>query len=160
MAVHAVGKVAQIFAGRGVAAEHPAHDNATGIAATGRLLGELDEGFVFTNLVDTDQLFGHRRDVAGFHGSLRRTDAALGSWLERLRPDDLLVLTADHGCDPTHRGTDHTREHVPLLAVFGAGDGRRVGGPMADVGASVLEWLTGASAPLPGTSFAGPAATG
>ena len=84
---------------------------------TERLLGELDEGLVFTNLVDTDQVFGHRKDTAGFHAALREIDAAVARWLEAMRPDDLLVLTADHGCDPAHPGTDHTREFAPLLAV-------------------------------------------
>ncbi len=151
--VHAVGKVGQVFAGRAIAAEHPAHDNPTGIAATDRLLAELDQGLVFTNLIDTDQLFGHRRDAAGFHDSLRRTDAAVATWVTALRPDDLLILTADHGCDPTHSGTDHTREHAPLLAAFAGQDGRRVEAPMAAVGASVLAWLAGAESELPGEPF-------
>ena len=72
---------------------------------------------MFANLVETDQVYGHRKDVEGFHGALREIDAAVGGWLERLDPArDLLVLTADHGCDPTTPGTDHTREHAPLLA--------------------------------------------
>ena len=84
-----------------------------------QLIDELDGGFVFTNLVETDQVYGHRGDVPGFHDALQVIDAAVGGWLERLDPErDLLVLTADHGCDPTTPGTDHTREHVPLLARF------------------------------------------
>jgi phosphopentomutase len=104
---------------------------------------------VFANLVETDQVFGHRNDVEGFHGALREIDAMVGAWLERLDPErDLLVLTADHGCDPTHPGTDHTREHAPLLARFAGADGSpRHDGPFADVGASVLRWLTGRDAP-------------
>ena len=107
---------------------------------------------MFTNLVETDQVYGHRQDVEGFHGALREIDAAVGRWLERLDPArDLLVLTADHGCDPTTPGTDHTREHVPLLAAFDGHGGRRHDGPFADVGASVLRWLAGRDAPeLPG----------
>ena len=74
---------------------------------------------MFANLVETDQVYGHRKDVAGFHGALQAIDAAVAEWLERLDPErDLLVLTADHGCDPTTPGTDHTREHVPLLAAL------------------------------------------
>ncbi|HEX5146863.1 MAG TPA: phosphopentomutase, partial [Conexibacter sp.] len=85
---------------------------------------------------------------------LQEIDFAVERWLELLGPDDLLVLTADHGCDPLHPGTDHTREHAPLLAVFDGHDGRRHDGPLADVGASVLRWLAGRDAPdLPGTSF-------
>jgi phosphopentomutase len=151
--VHAVGKVAQVFNGRGVAAEHSAPDNAAGIDATERLLGELDEGLVFTNLVDTDQVFGHRKDTAGFHAALRDIDAAVARWMEAMRADDLLVLTADHGCDPAHPGTDHTREFAPLLATYDGHDGRRADGLLADVGASVMVWLTGERAELPGEPF-------
>jgi len=153
-AVHAVGKVAQVFNGRGVAAEHPAPDNAAGIEVTECLLGDLHEGLVFTNLIDTDQVFGHRKDTAGFHAALREIDAAVARWLEALGDDDLLVLTADHGCDPAHPGTDHTREFAPLLAVFAGHDGRHADGLLADVGASVLLWLTGERADdLPGSPF-------
>ena len=151
--VHAVGKVGQVFAGRGVTAEHSAPDNAAGIEATRRLIGELGEGLVFTNLVDTDQVFGHRKDTAGFHAALREIDAAVARWLDTLRPGDLLVLTADHGCDPAHPGTDHTREFAPLLATFDGHDGRRADGLLADVGASAFLWLTGEESDLPGEPF-------
>jgi phosphopentomutase len=151
--VHAVGKVGQVFNGRGISAAYSAPDNALGIEVTERLMGELSEGLVFTNLVDTDQVFGHRKDTAGFHTALREIDAAVERWLEAMRPDDLLVLTADHGCDPTHPGTDHTREFAPLLATFRGQDGRRADGLLADVGASVMLWLTGEGAELPGEPF-------
>ena len=151
--VHAVGKVAQVFAHVGVSDEHPAHTNAEGIDRTTELLGGLDEGLVFTNLVETDQVYGHRKDVSGFHAALQGIDAAVREWLELLRDGDLLVLTADHGCDPDSPGTDHTREHVPLLAVFPEHGGRRHDGPLADVGASALRWLTGGEADLPGEPF-------
>jgi phosphopentomutase len=152
--VHAVGKVAQLFAGAGIDATHPGATNAEAIASTNALLEDLDAGFVFTNLIETDQVYGHRKDVAGFHTALRGIDAAVARWQALLGPDDLLVLTADHGCDPLHPGTDHTREHAPLLAAFADHGGRRHDGPLADVGASVLRWLAGRDAPaLPGTSF-------
>ena len=154
VAVHSVGKVASVFAGRGISAAHAGPDNPTAIAAIDRLVDELGSGLVFANLVDTDQVYGHRKDVEGFAGALREIDAATGRWLERMRPGDLLCLCADHGCDPRHPGTDHTREHSPLLAVFAGHDGRRVDAPMASVGASVLRWLTGRDAPaLPGEPF-------
>jgi phosphopentomutase len=154
VAVHAVGKVGQIFGGRGIAAAHAGPDNAAAIAAIDRLAGELDGGLVFANLVDTDQVYGHRKDVEGFHRALCEIDAATARWLEAMRPGDLLCLCADHGCDPAHPGTDHTREHSPLLATFAGCDGRRVDGPMANVGASVLRWLRGRDAPeLPGEPF-------
>ncbi|MDO8210795.1 phosphopentomutase [Conexibacter sp. CPCC 206217] len=151
---HAVGKVGQLFGGRGFARQHPGATNAEAIASTTRLMDELDEGFVFTNLIETDQVYGHRNDVAGFHGALREIDAAVGEWERLLRPGDLFVLTADHGCDPAHPGTDHTREYAPLLALFDGHDGRRHDGPLADVGASVLRWLAGRDAPaVPGAPF-------
>ena len=98
---------------------------------------------MFTNLVETDQVYGHRHDVAGFHRALQEIDASVARWLELLRAEDLLVLTADHGCDVTAPHTDHTREHVPLLAAFAGHGSRRHDGAMADVGASALRWLTG-----------------
>ena len=114
----------------------------------------LDEGLIFVNLVDTDQVYGHRNDVEGFHDALVEIDVALSGWLEMLRADDLLVLTADHGVDPTAPHTDHTREYAPLLAIFDGNGGRRHDGPLADVGASVLQWLAGREAAgLPGDAF-------
>jgi phosphopentomutase len=114
----------------------------------------LKEGFVFTNLIETDQLYGHRHDVGGFHAALREIDAAVGRWLALLGPLDLLVLTADHGCDPLAPHTDHTREYAPLLASFAGHRSRRHDGPLADVGASVLRWLSGGDSPaLPGKPF-------
>jgi phosphopentomutase len=153
--VHTVGKIGSVFNHVGVDHEHPGATNAAAIAATSALIGELEHGLVFTNLVETDQVYGHRQDVLGFHRALQEIDAAVGEWLAALDPDrDLLVVTADHGCDPTTPGTDHTREHVPLLARFDGDHGRRHDGPFADVGASVLRWLAGRDAQaLPGTPF-------
>ena len=154
MPVHAVGKVRDLFAGVGVDAYHPGASNERGIAAITGLARDLDAGLVFANLVETDQVYGHRHDVEGFHRALREIDAAVGEWLELLRDDDLLVLTADHGVDPHAPHTDHTREHAPLLARFLGHDGRRHDGPLADVGASTLKWLAGREADaLPGEPF-------
>jgi phosphopentomutase len=150
-----VGKVRDLFAGVGIDEYHPAATNERGIATVGELAAVLGEGLVFANLVETDQVYGHRHDVEGFHRALREIDAAVGAWLGTLREDDLLVLTADHGVDPRAPHTDHTREYAPLLATFAGQDGRRHDGPLADVGASVLWWLAGREAPsLPGLSFA------
>jgi phosphopentomutase len=152
--VHAVGKVTDLFAGHGIDEAHKGKTNEQGIAATTELLRSLDRGLIFTNLVETDQLYGHRHDVEGFHGALRAIDEAVGLWRTLLGPDDLLILTADHGVDPHSAHTDHTREHVPLLAVTGSSDGHRHDGPMSDVGATVLAWLTGREVPeLPGAPF-------
>jgi phosphopentomutase len=154
VAVHAVGKIRDLFVGVGIDASHPGPTNERALAETTALLERLDGGLVFTNLVETDQVYGHRKDVEGFHGALRRIDAEVGRWLELLSQDDLLVLTADHGCDPLSPHTDHTREHAPLLACFPGHGGRRHDGVLADVGASVLRWLSGRDAPdLPGEPF-------
>jgi phosphopentomutase len=154
VAVHAVGKIRDLFAGVGIDVKHTAATNESGIAATTELVRALDAGLGFTNLVETDQVYGHRHDVEGFARALQEIDAAVGDWLGLLRPGDLLVLTADHGVDPTASHTDHTREHAPLLAVFEGNGGRRHDGPLADVGASVLRWLSARDAPeLPGQSF-------
>jgi phosphopentomutase len=152
--VHAVGKIRDLFAGVGIDVKHAGATNAEGIESTTALLRELETGFVFVNLVETDQVYGHRHDVPGFHQALREIDAAVAGWLALLRDDDLLVLTADHGVDPIANHTDHTREYAPLLARFAGDGGRRHDGPLADVGASVLRWLSGRDAPeLPGTAF-------
>ena len=152
--VHAVGKVYDLFTGRGITDRHPGKTNEESLAETGRLVDELDGGLVLTNCVETDQNYGHRGDLDGFHAALRRIDAEVARWLERLRPGDLLVLTADHGVDMTTPGSDHTREHAPLLAV-GEGLTGRHDGAMSDVGATVLHWLTGRRADgMPGTPFA------
>jgi phosphopentomutase len=161
---HGVGKISDLFAGVGIDRSHPGATNELAFASTRVLLGELDHGFVFVNLIETDQVYGHRKDSAGFHRALRAIDAELGEWLGRLRTGDLLIVTADHGVDPAHPGTDHTREHAPLLAVTGemahrrATGGRYGGGPhdgpLADVGATVLRWLTGRNVEgLPGEPF-------
>jgi phosphopentomutase len=151
--VHTVGKVGELFAHVGVDHDHSGPTNARAIEATTRLLRDLDAGMVFVNLIETDQVYGHRKDVPGFHAALRAIDAAVAVWLELLGPDDLFVLTADHGCDPTTPGTDHTREYAPLLATFAGHGSRRHDGPLADVGASALRWLTGRDAALAGTAF-------
>jgi len=152
--VHAVGKVADLFAGRGFSDRHPGPSNPEALEQTTRLLRDLDAGLVFTNLVETDQHFGHRGDLEGFAAALGEIDAAVAGWLELLRPGDLLVLTADHGVDMTTPGTDHTREHAPLLAIADGLRGRH-DGPLCDVGATVAHWLTGSTTrSIPGTPFA------
>jgi phosphopentomutase len=162
--VHGVGKVGELFAGVGVRHSHPGATNEQALTSVDSLLGELEAGLVFVNLIETDQVYGHRKDARGFDRALREIDARLARWLGLLREGDLLILTADHGVDPAHPGTDHTREYAPLLAVTGemlrrrAGGGRLGGarrdGPLADVGASVLRWLAGRDCEgLPGEAF-------
>jgi phosphopentomutase len=152
--VHGVGKIRDLFAGVGIDVKHEGATNAKGIASITELLRSLESGLIFANLVETDQVYGHRHDVEGFHAALRSIDAAVSEWLGLLGGEDLLVLTADHGVDPLAPHTDHTREYAPLLAVFPGHDGRRHDGPLADVGASAMRWLTGRDVPaLPGTPF-------
>jgi len=137
-----VGKVDDLFAGRSITSKHTA-SNADGIRGIKDWLSTAESGLLFANLVDFDQLFGHRNDVAGFYGALREFDAALPSITSRLKEDDLLFITADHGNDPTTPSTDHARERVPLLA-----DGLRVvprdlgdRPTFSDLGATVAEWF-------------------
>ena len=152
--VHTVGKPGQLFSGVGVDVQHPGASNRDALERTRGLIEQLEHGLVVTNLIETDQIYGHRHDALGFHRALREIDAAVAGWLERLGAEDLLVLTADHGVDVTAPHTDHTREHVPLLARFAGHGSRRHDGAMADVGASALRWLAGLDAPaLPGVPF-------
>ncbi|HAD03538.1 MAG: phosphopentomutase [Desulfuromonadales bacterium GWD2_61_12] len=116
IAVIGIGKIYDIFAGRGVAQCHLTADNRQGMAQTLQALVSLERGLVFSNLVDFDMLYGHRRDVFGFGAALEDFDRWLPELISAMRPDDLLIVTADHGCDPTTPGTDHSREYVPVLA--------------------------------------------
>src|SRR5438045_494181 len=125
--VHGVGKIGDIFAGCDIDESHPTKSNIEGIQQTEKLLQELDEGFVFVNLVETDMLWGHRNDPVNFHRCLQDFDRRLPDLLEALRPQDLLILTSDHGCDPTTPSTDHSREHaLPLAYVQGSNAAGRI----------------------------------
>jgi phosphopentomutase len=156
-----VGKVDDLVAGRGISSHHVS-DNAEGIIHIRAWIeggGNPDvshSGFLFANLVDFDQLYGHRNDVAGFYEALRQFDAALPSLLAGLRDGDLLAITADHGNDPTTPSTDHSRERVPLLVtgrrIKPAGVGER--STFSDLGATVAEWF-GIGFRGRGTSFLG-----
>lgn len=143
--VHGVGKIRDIFAGRGITHHHAADGNEALSEATLVALQQCAPGgLVFANLVDFDMLYGHRRDVAGYAQALRAFDAFLPTLLTALREGDLLVLSADHGCDPTWPGSDHTREHVPVL--FGGPACPRdldlgVRGSFADVGQTLARHL-------------------
>jgi phosphopentomutase len=143
--VHGVGKIHDIFAGYDIDESHPTKSNIEGITTTERLLQELDSGLVFVNLVETDMLWGHRNDPVNFHRCLQDFDRRLPDLLDALRPGDLLVLTSDHGCDPTTPSTDHSREHALLLAYVQGKNaaGQIHQGEFADVGATVNAWLGG-----------------
>jgi phosphopentomutase len=143
--VHGVGKIHDIFAGVDIDHSHPTKSNIEGIQQTESLLRELEDGFVFVNLVETDMLWGHRNDPVNFHRCLQDFDRRLPDLLEALRPNDLFILTSDHGCDPTTPSTDHSREHALLLAYVEGrnADGGTHEGEFADVGATVNAWLGG-----------------
>jgi phosphopentomutase len=144
--VYGVGKIADIFAGREVDESFPTKSNVEGIQRTEELLRNVDDGFVFTNLVETDMLWGHRNDPVNFHRCLQDFDRRLPDLLDAMRDGDLLILTSDHGCDPTTASTDHSREYALLLAyVQGRNAAGRVyeDGEFGDVGATVNVWLGG-----------------
>jgi len=122
-----VGKIWDIFAGHGVSENLHSEGNADGCRITLEALDKLERGLLFTNLVDFDMLYGHRRDPEGYYRALQEFDAFLPALERQLGPRDLAILTADHGNDPTYRGTDHTREYVPLLALGGRAAGRDLG---------------------------------
>ena len=140
--VFGVGKIEDLFAGSGVSEAVHTESNAHGIAETFNAMKKSDADFIFTNLVDFDQQYGHRNDVPGFARALEELDQALPGLMAAARDDDLVLLTADHGCDPTTPSTDHSREYVPLLA---AGKGVRAGADLgirssfADLGQSLAE---------------------
>ncbi|THD81485.1 phosphopentomutase [Aliigemmobacter aestuarii] len=140
-ATHAVGKIGDIFSMRGIGALHKGKSDADLFQHMHRLLDEAEEGsLTFANFVEFDSLYGHRRDVAGYARALEWFDAEAGTFLSGLRPDDLAIFTADHGNDPTWRGSDHTRERVPVLCA-GAGRGEIGHCAFADVAASVAAHL-------------------
>ena len=139
--VHTVGKADDLMAHQGIGHAHPGATNEVALAEVDALVDGLDAGLVLANLVDTDQLHGHRKDAAGFAAALEEIDAHVARWTAALRPGDLLVLTADHGVDITASHSDHTREYVPLLAAWPGGGAARHDGAMADVAASVLRRL-------------------
>ncbi|MBQ1893303.1 MAG: phosphopentomutase [Clostridia bacterium] len=140
-----IGKIEDIFAHRGITTVDHTKNNPDGIEATLRFLREGKGDFVFTNLVDTDMLYGHRNDVEGYGAALEYFDAKLPDILAAMTEDDLLIITADHGCDPCYPGTDHTREYIPILALVGRGKPAELGtrNSFADIGATVYEYLTG-----------------
>jgi phosphopentomutase len=151
----AIGKINDIYCGEGVTKAQPTKSNDDGIDHTVRLLGESFHGLLFTNLVDFDSLYGHRRDPQGYGQALMNFDRRLPEIMERIGERDLLVITADHGNDPIHAGTDHTREYTPLLVWSPA---LTSPGPLgvretfADVGATVADNF-GVRPPEHGSSF-------
>jgi phosphopentomutase len=155
LSVVAVGKIRDIFDGRGITEHLPAppDDNAK-VDAILDALGRLESGLVFANLVDFDAKYGHRRDPEGMARNLKRFDDRVPELLDAVTNEDLLIMTADHGNDPTYSGTDHTRERVPLLA-FGGAEPKDLGvrEVFSDVGATIAGWLGVEKDGLPGKNF-------
>jgi len=150
-----IGKVDDLFAGRSIASEHtPTNGDAYRLVE--RALDETERGFIFVNVIEFDQTWGHRNDVAGFHEGLRELDAWIPRLEARATGDDVIILTADHGNDPTTPSTDHSREAVPVLVLGGGVRARPLGerSTFADMGATVAEFFGVAPPPLAaGTSF-------
>jgi phosphopentomutase len=140
--VFSIGKIFDVFLGRGIREYEKTKSNADGMHKTSEALGAVDRGMIFVNLVDFDQLYGHRNDVEGYARALEEVDAWLPEFTTKLTPDDLLILTADHGCDPTTPSTDHSREYVPVLAWnsrHGEGANLGVRTSLSDIGQTVAE---------------------
>jgi len=141
VATRSVGKVFDLFAGRGLFESHPTASNREGMECTLDLWRRGEPGLVFTNLVDFDTVYGHRRDVEGYARALVEFDEWLGTLLPHCSREDLVIITADHGNDPTFRGTDHTREEVPVLMLGVEAGALGVRETFADVGATLCEWF-------------------
>ncbi len=153
--VYAVGKISEIFAGQGITGSIHTESNLHGVDMTLKAMGEQNSGIIFTNLVDFDSQWGHRNNPEGYAKGLEAVDARLPEIIDKLRPEDVLFITADHGCDPTTPSTDHSREYVPIL-VFGKSLQRPV--PLgvrktfSDLGKTVAD-LLGVEVPVYGDSF-------
>lgn len=153
--VTSIGKISDIFAGRGISESIHTVSNEDGIAQTIQAMKHIKEGFIFVNLVDFDSKYGHRRDPAGYKQALEVFDSALPDIVDALAEDDLLMITADHGNDPTFSGTDHTREYVPLLVYskhLQGGQSLGIRQTFADMGATIADWFQ-ITQPQIGNSF-------
>ena len=154
-----IGKISDIFAGEGITESHSTSSNGEGMDAIDNVWSKTESGLIFVNLVDFDMVFGHRRHVFGYAKALVEFDKWLGRFITKVAPQDLVIMTADHGNDPTFRGSDHTREQVPLFVMHN-GESRDLGtrSTYADVAASLAEFFE-LPAPWPvGTSFLQPVA--
>ena len=121
--VYAIGKIKDIFTGKGISESKPTGGNTEGLNATlDAIRNKKDSSLIFTNLVDTDMLYGHRRDYSGYKKAIEEVDSYLPKFIQNMDENDLLIITADHGCDPTYKGSDHTREMVPVI-IYGAKTG-------------------------------------
>jgi len=151
-----VGKIYDIFAGRGLTESNPMKGNADGMRITAEKQLQDFDGLCFTNLVDFDMLYGHRNDVAGYAAAMTEFDVSLAAFIGKMRDEDLLIITADHGCDPSTPSTDHSREYTPMI-IFGKGirQGVNLGtrNSFSDISATVLEYLGVEQGTTAGESF-------
>ena len=151
-----VGKIYDIFAGKGFSESNPTPNNAGGMAKTDEIAARDFTGLCFTNLVDFDMVFGHRNNIAGYAQALTEFDAWIGGFAERMGEDDICIITADHGCDPATPSTDHSREHTPML-IFGkniqAGVDLGTRTSFADIGATILSAFGIEDGGIAGESF-------
>jgi phosphopentomutase len=152
--VYAVGKIEDIFAHRGITESDHTGNNLSSQATVEKFTREKKDGFIFANFIDFDMLYGHRRDPKGYAASIEQTDQWLASYLPLVKKDDLLIVTADHGNDPTYKGTDHTREIVPLLVYQPGRPSRNLGLRIGyyDIAQSVAAYFGIETLPR-GTSF-------
>ena len=156
MASIGIGKISDIFAGDGITSSIKTYGNANGMNELLSVVQTDFTGVCFANLVDFDMLYGHRRNISGYAGALSEFDAWLPCFMENMREDDALIITADHGCDPGAAGTDHTREYVPMLIYsqsLRSGVNLHTRDTFADIGATILD-LLGVNSQTDGTSFA------
>ena len=161
MAVYAIGKISDIFNGKGITASVHTEDNADGIDKTIAAIKEDTSGLIFTNLVDFDSKYGHRRDVLGYARAIEEFDARIPAIISAMKEDDVLMICADHGNDPVHSGWDHTREYIPLIVYskmmenggFGAGITLEERKSFADIGATICDMLGTKKCTATGRSF-------
>lgn len=150
-----IGKISNIFAGVGVPENIDTKGNTDGLKVTLEQMNSRQSGLIYVNLIDFDMNYGHRRDVDGFATALEEADIAIGEMIKQMKPDDLMILTADHGNDPTYRGTDHTREFAPIIAYSPSAKQNvdlGIRSSFSDMGATIFEALTGSPHPS-GKSF-------
>ena len=150
-----VGKIYDIFAGKSIEESYKMEDNIDGMNITLDLCDKDFNGLCFVNLVDFDMIYGHRNDVDGYANAASEFDKQLGQMMDKLREDDIVIITADHGCDPSTESTDHSREYVPMI-IFGdkikAGVDLKTRNTFADIGKTIAD-IFGIESPIPGTSF-------
>lgn len=154
--VHALGKINDIYAGTGITSYEYTSSNMDGLNKLIKTMNIKKNCLIFLNLVDFDMKFGHRRDIHGYYQALYEFDLFLPKILNKLFPDDLLILTADHGCDPTHKGTDHTREYVPVIIIgnyIKKGYHIKTRESFSDLGKSILSWFNLSTNSVNGLSF-------